>query len=163
MAVSPAVRRYYAERIFAQSTRAAAPMNFRPLDVPPTGVATVEGCRGGGKNILEIFLVGVGQHVRDLRASCGLCNPAMYAAADLVVDWARGRALDEILALDVLAAGSLDALFAAADARDRPEDLREKLQYALLTLQRAVHAHRGTTAPPLPAVPEPRAADDDEG
>ena len=35
----------------------------------------------------------------DLRASCGLCNPAMYVAVDILVDWARGRGFDEILAI----------------------------------------------------------------
>ena len=34
------------------------PPNFRPLDVEPTGTSTVEGCAGGGKNILEVAIVG---------------------------------------------------------------------------------------------------------
>ncbi len=155
MAVSPAVRRYYAERIFAKSTRDRAPESFTPLDTAPTGVATVEGCRGGGKNVLEVFLVGHDGRIEDVRASCGLCNPAMYVAADLVVHWARGRAFDEVLALDPFRPGALDPFFERLGDTDRPEDAREKLQYALLALHRAVHAHQGTEAPDFPPVPPP--------
>ena len=95
MTVSAVVRAYYTKNIFLQSGRDKVPKNYRPLEVPATGKATVEGCAGGGKNILELFLLGgpgpAGEVIRDLRASCGLCNPAMYAAADVVCEWARGR------------------------------------------------------------------------
>src|SRR5687767_9067218 len=57
MPVSAAIRRYYAEKIFAEMGRDKAPANFRPLPVPAHGLATVEGCRGGGKNILELTVL----------------------------------------------------------------------------------------------------------
>jgi len=154
VAVSPAVRTYYAERIFARSGRDEAPPNFRPLEVPATGRFTVEGCRGGGKNVLEIALVGEGVTVRDLRLSCGLCNPAMYACADVVADWARGRAIDGILALDPLDVTALAPLFERLGGPGRPDDAREKFQYVLLALQRAVLDHLGEAVPPMPEIPE---------
>jgi hypothetical protein len=154
VAVSSAVRRYYAERIFAQTTRERPPPNFRPLEVEPTGRATVEGCRGGGKNILEVYLVGDATRVVKLRVACGLCNPAMTVAADLVVDWARGRGQAEILGLDPFAAGALAVFFDVLGAPEGPEDAREKLQYALVALQRAVRDHRGESQLPLPSIPE---------
>jgi len=83
MAISRPVHRYYAERIFARTSRDEAPPNFRPLERPHSGMATVEGCRGGGKNIVEVFLVVEAGQVRDVRVSCGLCNPAMYVAMDV--------------------------------------------------------------------------------
>ena len=164
MAVSTAVRTYYAERIFAQSGRDEAPPNFRPLGVEPTGRFTVEGCRGGGKTILEIQLVGEGGRLADLRLSCGLCNPAMYACSDIVADWSRGRSLDEILALDPLDVASLAPFFERLGGPGRPDDAREKFQYVLLALQRAVHDHRGEPAPPMPEIPEHtgRDLDDDD-
>ena len=55
MPVSTAVRRYYAVRIFAKTSREHAPPNFTLLDVPHTGMSTVEGCRAGGKNIRDAF------------------------------------------------------------------------------------------------------------
>ncbi len=155
MAVSSAVRAYYAERIFARTTRTSVPPNFRPLDVPATGRAVVEGCRGGGKNILEIRLAAAAESIRDLSVSCGLCNPAMMVAADIVADWARGRALDEVLALDPLEEARLTPLFERLGGPDRPDDAREKFQYAVLALQRAVRDHRGEPQPPLPRVAEP--------
>ena len=164
MAVSTAVRTYYAEKIFALSGRDEAPPNFRPLEVAATGRFTVEGCRGGGKNILEIQLVGEGGRVADLRLACGLCNPAMYACSDIVADWARGRGLDEILALDPLDVEALAPFFARLGGPGRPDDAREKFQYVLLALQRAVHDHRGEAAPALPEIPEHtgRDLDDDD-
>lgn len=158
MAVSAAVRRYYAERIFAQTTRDEAPPNFRPLEVAPTGFATVEGCRGGGKNLLEVSLRGEGGRVLDVRMSCGLCNPAMYVAADLVADWARGRGLGEILALNALDREALGPFFEALGGPGRPDDAREKLQYVLLALQRAVRDHEGLPQVPLPEIEEPAEA-----
>ena len=164
MAVSTAVRTYYAERIFARSSRDQAPPNFRPLDATPTGRFTVEGCRGGGKNVLEIQLVGEDDRVADLRLSCGLCNPAMYACADVVADWARGRGQTEILALEPLDVESLAPFFERLGGPGRPDDAREKFQYVLLALQRAVLDHRGEPAPPMPEIPEPtgRDLDDDD-
>ena len=64
---------HYAERIFARSTREHAPPNFRPLEGRITGRATVEGCRGGGKNILELRIVADDERIVDARVSCGLC------------------------------------------------------------------------------------------
>lgn len=158
MAVSEPVRRRYAECIFARTTRTSPPPNFRPLDEAPTGHATVEGCRGGGKNILELFLVAEDGRIRDLCASCGLCNPAMMVAADLVVDWARGQSLDAVLGLDVLDTEAtqpvLEPLGVDADG-DVPADALEKVRYALLALRRAVADHRGVDLPPDPLVPGP--------
>src|SRR2546425_12850257 len=95
MAVSAPVRAYYTTNIFLESGRDRVPRNFRPLDVPATGKSSVEGCAGGGKNILEVFVVATGARLDDVRTSCGLCNPAMYAAADILCEWGRGKALDE--------------------------------------------------------------------
>src|SRR5262245_7801693 len=153
MGVSTPVRAYYAERIFKQSGRGRVPPNFRPLDEEPTGTSSVEGCAGGGKNILEVALVGRDEVVADVRVSCGLCNPAMYAAADVLCDWARGRSMDEILAADPLAPASLAPFFAALGCADRPDDAREKFQYALVAVQNAVRAHRHDPIPPAPAIP----------
>jgi hypothetical protein len=155
MAVSPAVRRWYAERIFARMGRGRVPPNFRPLEVPATGTFQVEGCRGGGKNILEVSLLGRDGRVEDVRMGCGLCNPAMYVAADLVAEWARGRAMDDLLALEPLAEGALDAFWETLGDPGRSEDAREKLQYALLALRAAARAHAGLPQEPMPAIPPP--------
>ena len=150
MAVSNEVRRYYAERIFAQMGRDRAPANFLPLEEPASGRAAVEGCLGGGKNITEFTLVGSDDTVRDLRVSCGLCNPAMYAAADIVVDWARGRPMDEVLAVDPADVRALAPFFEALGGPAWPDDAREKFQYALAGVQNAVRDHRGEPAAPVP-------------
>ena len=152
MAVSPAVRRYYAEKIFAQTTREQGPPNFRPLDQEPSGVATVEGCRGGGKNILEVFLVAKEDRVAAIWVACGLCNPAMLVAADIVVDWARGRELETVLGLDASDPDALDPFFDILGSDDRPDDAREKLQDALAADQHAVLDHLGRPVPPLPEI-----------
>ncbi len=148
MAVSAPVRAYYSKRIFLESGRDRVPRNFRPLDVAPTGRSSVEGCAGGGKNILEVSIVGRDGRIEDVRASCGLCNPAMYAAADVVCDWARGRALSEVEAIDLDDVSALAPLFALLGGPGRPDDAREKFQYALFALQNAVRHHR--KAPPAP-------------
>jgi hypothetical protein len=155
VAVSAAVRRYFAERILAASGRDRAPHNVRPLPGAATGRAVVEGCRGGGKNVLELSLVADAERVLDVSVSCGLCNPAMVVAADVVADWARGQRLSDLLALDVGDPAALDPLFSRAGAPERPEDLREKAQYALHALRRAVLDHQGLALPPLPDVPAP--------
>jgi hypothetical protein len=163
MAVSEAVRAYYAERIFRQSGRGRVPPNFRfPEIASPTGKASVEGCAGGGKNILEVYLLGEGDRVRDVRVSCGLCNPAMYAAADVVCDWARGRTFAEVMAVDPFRVPLLEPLFRALGGAGRPDDAREKFQYALIALQNAVRAHRHETIPPTPKVAEATTADLDD-
>jgi hypothetical protein len=153
MGVSAAVRAYYAERIFKQSGRDRVPPNFRPLEAEPTGTSTVEGCAGGGKNILEIALLGRDDRVEDVRASCGLCNPAMYAAADVLCDWGRGRPFDEVLAADPLEPASLEPFFRALGAEGRPDDAREKFQYALVALQNAVRSHLHEPIPAAPPIP----------
>jgi hypothetical protein len=155
VAVSAPVRAYYTKHIFLESGRDRVPKNFRPLEVPATGKSSVEGCAGGGKNILEVSVVGEGARIADLRASCGLCNPAMYAAADVVCEWARGRAIDEVLALDPFAASSLDPMFALLGGAERPDDAREKFQYALLALQNALRSHRGESPRPIPKIGAP--------
>ncbi len=149
------MRRYYAERIFARSGRDAAPPNFRPLEGAPTGTSSVEGCRGGGKNVLEVALVGRDGRIEDLRLSCGLCNPAMYAAADVVAEWAKGRPLDEVLAVDPRSIASLDPFFEALGGPGKPDDAREKFQYALVALQNAVRAHLRRPAEETPPFDEP--------
>lgn len=155
MALSAAVRSYYAERIFRRTTREGPPPNFRPLDAPATGLAAVEGCRGGGKNLLEIRVYGEGPLVRDLRVVCGLCNPAMMVAADVLADWARGRACEEVLARDALDPGALRPFFDALGGPGRPDDAREKFQYALLAVQNAVRDHLGRPRLPVPPIDEP--------
>ncbi len=150
MAVSNEVRRYYAEKIFARMGRDRAPANFVPLEDAPTGHAAVEGCLGGGKNITEFALVAADGTIRDVRVSCGLCNPAMYAAADIVVDWARGRAMDAILALDPHDIRGLAPFFEALGGPAWPDDAREKFQYALAGVQNAIRDHRGEAAVPVP-------------
>ena len=162
MAVSTAVRRYYAEQIFAKSGRDHAPPNFTPLDVPRTGFATVEGCRGGGKNILEVELVGEGDIVVDIRMGCGLCNPAMYAAADIVAEWARGRAMDEILAFDLTDIDALGVFWDRLGGPGRPDDAREKFQYVVLAVQNAVRDHLGQAYAEAPLIPEPTDKDWDD-
>jgi hypothetical protein len=159
MAISRPIHRYYAERIFSQTTRDQAPPNFRPLGRPPTGMSTVEGCRGGGKNIAEVFLVAEAGHVSDLSVACGLCNPAMYVAADVLVDWARGRALTEILALDPMEIRDLAPFFQRLGGPGRPDDAREKFQYALVAVQNAVRDHLGQAVPPAPEFAEPKDID----
>ena len=151
MAVSNEVRRYYADKIFAAMGRDRAPANFLPLDEARTGYASVEGCLGGGKNITEFSLVGVDDVVKDVRIACGLCNPAMYAAADIVVAWARGRPMGEILALDPYDIPALEPFFEALGGPAWPDDAREKFQYALAGVQNAIRDHRGE---PAVAVPE---------
>lgn len=154
MAVSKAVRRYYAERIFPKMGPDKAPPNFTPLPVAPTGVASVEGCRGGGKNILEISILGAGDVLKDVRVSCGLCNPAMYVAADILADWARARPFEEVLAFDPMPIENLQAFYDALGGPGRPDDAREKFQYALLAIQRAIYDHQDLAPPVLPDVPE---------
>jgi hypothetical protein len=159
--VSEPVRSYYAARIWANSGRGKVPRNFAPLEGPETGRSTVEGCAGGGKNILEIRLGGDGDRVRDVRASCGLCNPAMYAAADILCEWARGRAFAEVLACDPEDVGALAPFFAALGGDDRPDDAREKFQYALLAVQNAVRMHLGESPRPMPRIARPAGAEDE--
>jgi hypothetical protein len=155
MAISAAVRAYYEERIFKRTTRGGPPPNFRPLDAAPTGVATVEGCRGGGKNILEVRLVGDDEQVTDVRLSCGLCNPAMLVAADILADWTRGRRLADVLAPDAADEAALAPFFEALGGAGRPDDAREKFQYALLAVQNAVRNHQGAPTLPVPVFSEP--------
>lgn len=181
MAVSQAVRRYYAERIFANMGRDKVPANFRPLDVPAHGLSTVEGCRGGGKNILEVTVLveqpagrgpggpggGApeprrGGRLLDLRLSCGLCNPAMYACADVVVEGVRGRPVDEVLALDPLRIESLAPFFARLGGPGRPDDAREKFQYTLVAVQNALRAALGRPPVPPPPIDGPTDRDWDQ-
>jgi hypothetical protein len=174
MPVSAAIRKYYAEKIFAEMGRDKAPANFRPLPIPAHGLATVEGCRGGGKNILELTVLldppvaprgagdgaaPEGRRLADVRVSCGLCNPAMYAGADVVVEWARGRPLPEILALDPLQIDALAPFFARLGGPGRPDDAREKFQYALVALQNAIRAALGRAAVAAPAIEGPTERD----
>lgn len=159
MAVSNEVRRYYADKIFAAMGRERAPRNFLPMDEPVTGRATVEGCLGGGKNITEFTVRCDEARILDVRVSCGLCNPAMYVAADIVVAWARGRPLDEVLALDPLLVAGLEPFFVELGGRAWPDDAREKFQYALVGVQNALRDHRGEVAAAAPEFDEPTAKD----
>ncbi|MFM8385278.1 MAG: hypothetical protein ACKOCB_00455 [Planctomycetia bacterium] len=155
MAVSPAVRRYYAERIFAHMGRDKAPANFRPLGVPAHGMSTVEGCRGGGKNILEVQVLVEQGRLADLRASCGLCNPAMYVGVDVVLEWARGQQVAALLALDPLAMAALEPLYARLGGPGKPDDAREKMQYALVAVQAALRKALGQAAVATPGIEPP--------
>jgi hypothetical protein len=155
MAVSAAVLAYYTKHIFLESGRDRVPRNFRPLEGPVTGRSVVEGCVGGGKNVLEVHLRADAGRIDDVRVSCGLCNPAMYVAGDIVCEWARGRTLDEVLALDPRSLADLTPLFDRLGGPGRPDDAREKFQYALVALQNAVRAHRGEPVPPPPAIVPP--------
>jgi hypothetical protein len=161
MPVSGPVRAYYAANIFARSTRSSMPPNFVPM-AAPDGRSSIEGCAGGGKNLLEVAVALDGPRVRDVRVACGLCNPAMYVAADLACEVARGRPVADLLALDPLAPASLDPWFAALGGSARPDDAREKFQYALIALQQALRAARGDPAAPVPKVPPPRDLPDDD-
>lgn len=162
MAVSAAVRRYYAAEIFAKTGRDHAPPNFTPLEAEVSGSAHVEGCRGGGKNILEVTLTAEADAVTDIRMSCGLCNPAMYAAADILCEWTRGRAFAEILAVDAFDIDQLAPFYALLGGPGRPDDAREKFQYVLLAVQNAVRDHRGEPAVPVPVLDEPADKDWDD-
>ncbi len=162
MAVSAPIRAYYTKHVFLESGRDRIPRNFRPLEVPPTGRSSVEGCAGGGKNVLELFLLAPAGVVQDVRASCGLCNPAMYAAADIVCEWARGKPLDDLLLVDPLDVASLAPLFALLGGPGRPDDAREKFQYAVIALQNAIRVQRGQPLPPMPKVAPPTERDLDE-
>lgn len=162
MAVSAPIRAYYTKHVFLESGRDRIPRNFRPLEVPPTGRSSVEGCAGGGKNILELFLLAPAGVALDVRASCGLCNPAMYAAADIVCEWARGKPLDDLLRVDPLDVAALAPLFALLGGPGRPDDAREKLQYAVIALQNAIRVQRGQPLPPMPKVAPPTERDLDE-
>ncbi|MDA1195225.1 MAG: hypothetical protein O2894_08575 [Planctomycetota bacterium] len=159
MAVSPEVRQYYAEKIFAAMGPGRVPESFRPLATPPTGFATVEGCRGGGKNLTEFALIGSEGTVLEASAACGLCNPAMYVAADILIRWIRGRSLAEILALDPRDVSALAPFFEALGGRRWPDDAREKFQYALAGVQNAVRNHAGEPALPVPEFDEPSSRD----
>ena len=162
MAVSAPVRAYYTKHIFLQSGRDRVPKNFRPLEGTCTGKSSVEGCAGGGKNILEVYVAGEAGRVKDVRASCGLCNPAMYAAADVVCEWARGKPFGDVMAADPMQPRTLEPLFQILGGEGRPDDAREKLQYALLALQNAVRASRGETCPPMPRVAPPKGDSDED-
>jgi hypothetical protein len=155
MAVSAPVRAYYTKNIFLKSSRTSIPPNFKPLDVAPTGKSSVEGCAGGGKNILEVFLVGQDDRIVDLRCSCGLCNPAMYAAADILCEWARGKSFAEAMALDPLDVPGLSPFFALLGGPGRPDDAREKFQYVIVALQNAIRAQRNEFLPPMPTIEPP--------
>lgn len=155
MAVSQAVRRYYAEKIFANMGRDKVPANFRPLEVPAHGLSTVEGCRGGGKNILEVTVLVEGGRLKDARLSCGLCNPAMYVGADVVIEWARGQAVAELLALDAFSIPALAPLYARLGGPGRPDDAREKFQYTLVALQNALRVAQGKPSVPPPPIDGP--------
>ena len=162
MAVSAPVLAYYTKHIFLESGRDRIPSNFRPLEGNPTGRSVVEGCVGGGKNVLELHLRADDRRIEDVRASCGLCNPAMYVAADVVCEWGRGRALDEVLALDPRAIPDLAPFYERLGGPGRPDDAREKFQYALVALQNAVRSHRGEPVPPPPQIVPPTDKDLDE-
>ena len=113
--------------------------------MPRTGFATVEGCRGGGKNILEVELVGTEDAVADIRMGCGLCNPAMYAAADIValVAFAVLTVVQRALVADSTPAWVITWLHAAVAVVVVP----------LLSF-RAVRRWRARQAQPATGVPE---------
>ncbi len=162
MTLSTAVRRYYAERIFAAGGRGEVPWAFRPLDGPATGCAVVEGCRGGGRNVLEVRLRVANDLIEAISMGCNLCNPAMMVAADVLAAWARGRDVASVLAADPFADATLDPWFAAIEADDRPADAVEKFRYTLWAVQNALRDDRGETPRPPPDFATGDAADDRE-
>jgi len=166
VSVSPAVRRYYAAEIFAKTGRDRAPPNFQPLTGEVTGRSEVDGCRGGGKNILGVSIRGEGRdasgRIQEIRSSCGLCNPAMYAAADILCNWARGRCLQDVLDVDGTEIGQLAPFFEALGGPGRPDDAREKFQYVLHAVQNAVRNHLGRDLEPPGTIDEPTDRDWDD-
>ncbi len=60
----------------------------------------------------------------------------------------------DLLAVDPLDPPSLVPLWDLLGGPGRPDDAREKFQYAILALQRAILDARGEPAPPLPRLPE---------
>ncbi len=157
MSISDAVRRYYATEIFGAMTRDAAPPNFRPFSEPITGSSTIKGCRGEGRDLLTIEVHEAGGVLDRVRASCGLCGPAMMVAADVVVRFASGQNADETRALDPLAAEALLPLFDLLGDEGHAEDAREKFQYALAALQNAARDSSGLPPLPTPDVAPPAA------
>jgi len=164
--ISRPVLAYYRDRIFAKMGRDRVPPNFEPRADTPDGFSTVDGCRARGKNILELSIwltaghAGEEAQIADVRVGCGLCNPAMYVASDLLADFARGQTAGVLLALDPLAPSTLDPLFAALapeDDEERPEDAREKFQYGLIALQNAVRSAVGHAPVEVPEIAEPGA------
>jgi hypothetical protein len=79
----------------------------------------------------------------------------MYAGADVVAEWARGRTFDEVLAADPASPATLDPFFGALGGPGKPDDAREKFQYALVAVQNAVCDHLKRPAIPVPDFAEP--------
>ena len=73
----------------------------------------------------------------------------------IYVDWARGRTFEEILAKDPYDLDGLAPFFETLGGPGRPDDAREKFQYALVAVQNAVRDHRGEEAVPAPEFPDP--------
>lgn len=144
------MRRWYAERIFGPGGRGELPPAFRPLERPATGRATVEGCRGGGKNILEVRLLVDEGRVAGVSLSCNLCNPAMLVAADIVGRWLLGRVAEEVRGLDARARETLAPWFAVLEAPDEPSDAAAKFRYALAAVQNALRDDLGWEPLPIP-------------
>lgn len=150
MRLSPAVRRWYGERIFARGAKGQLPEAFRPLEGKLTGRSVVEGCRGGGRNVLEVRLRVADGRIEAIQMACNLCSPAMYVAADIVGGWARRREAAEVLLLDVHGEGTLTPLFDVLGAPERPADAGEKFRYALWAVQNALRNDRGEPSRPAP-------------
>ena len=72
-----------------------------------------------------------------------------------LLEWARGRPLDEIMALDALDVAALEPFFEALGGPGKPDDAREKFQYALVGVQNAVRDHRGEATLGPPEIDEP--------
>ena len=148
--LSAAVRRWYGERIFGPGGRGEVPQVFRPLAGAMTGRAVVEGCRGGGRNILEVRLRVAAGRIEALQMACNLCSPPMVVAADILGSWVLGREAEEILGLDAGAEGTLTPWFDVLGAPERPADAGEKFRYVLWAVQNALRQDRGEPSRPVP-------------
>ena len=86
-------------------------------------------------------------------------QPGDVRGADVAVEWARGQAVEELLAVDPFAIAQLDPLFARLGGPGKPDDAREKFQYSIVALQNAVRVAGGQPTVPPPAIDGPTEKD----
>jgi hypothetical protein len=79
----------------------------------------------------------------------------MDAGADVVAEWAKGRTFDEVLALDPREVARLEPFFRALGGPGKPDDAREKFQYAVAAVQNAVRDHLKRPPVEVPSFEEP--------
>ena len=94
--IPPAIYRYFGEKVFGAGTAHSLPPNFAGLESEPSAIQRVDGCPVPGQNIVTLqILIGDGS-IKDIRARCDRCDPYMLVAANLLVEWARGRSTSEV-------------------------------------------------------------------